>query len=113
MRRSSCPPLIYDNHHNKSAHWPTVYWKSQTTHFLENQIKLFVVLEELHELNDVGVPLAMVESLHLTENPRSCMPRDLLDHLDGKLLIGEDVHARLNAGVCSFAQHLTGQFVQI
>lgn len=62
---------------------------------LEHQVELLLVLEELDELQDVGMTLAMVEGFDLAEDTRASMSWYLVDDLHGALGVGEDVDTRL------------------
>lgn len=83
------------------------------THLFEDQIELLLVLEVLGQLYDIGMTLAVVERFDFAEDARPCVSRHLVDDLDGELLIGVHVDARLHAGVRPFAQDLAGQLVQV
>lgn len=67
--------------------------------FLEHKVETLVVLEELDQLNDVVVTLAMVECLDLLENALACVPRDLVDYLDRVLKVCVQGGAGLHRGV--------------
>lgn len=56
-----------------------------TVDLLEHQVELLLVLEELDQLQDVGVALAMVERLDLAKHPRPGMARYLFNYLYGTL----------------------------
>lgn len=52
-----------------------------TVDFLENEVEFFIILEELNELNDVRMSLAVVESLHFLEHSGSSMTWNFVDDL--------------------------------
>ena len=83
------------------------------TNLLKNQVKFLLVLEELGQLNDVGVLLAVVERFHLAEDAGSRVSRHLVDDLHGVFLVGVHVDAGLDAGVGALAQYLPRQFVHV
>lgn len=82
-------------------------------YLLEDEIELVVVFEELGEVDDVGMALAVVERLDLTEDTGARMSRHLVNDLNCKLLVCVHVEARLDAGVRALAQYLARQLVQI
>lgn len=79
--------------------------------FLKHQIEFVLVLEELDQLQDARVSLAMVERLHLPEYPSSGMSWNLVDDFHRILQIGVNINAGLHGSVSPFAQYLTGQLV--
>ena len=82
-------------------------------YLLEDEVEALVVLEELDQLDDVGVALTVVEGLDLLEDALARVPRDLVDDLDGVLEVRVQRGARLHRGVRALAQHLTRQLVQL
>jgi len=80
---------------------------------LEHQVELLVILEELDQLQDAQMALAVMECLHFTKDTRTRMPRYLIDHLHGVLQIGVDVDASLHRCIGSLAQNLASQLVQL
>lgn len=82
-------------------------------YLLKNKIELFFILEELYELYDAGVAVAVVEGLHLAEDPGAGVSRNLIDDLHGKLHLRVDVHTSLHRGIGPFTQHLAGQLIQL
>lgn len=73
------------------------------TYFLENQVELLLALEELDELDNVRLILAVVEGLHLPEHAGSRVPRHLVNDLNGVLLVGVKAYASLDACIGSLA----------
>lgn len=68
-------------------------------HLLKHQVEAVLLLKELNQLQNVPVSLALIQHLHLPENPTPNVARLLLNDLDGILLIGDEVDTGLHAGV--------------
>lgn len=83
-----------------------------TVNLLEHEIELLLVLEELDQLDDIRMALAMVERLDLLEYPGTRVSGDLVDDLHSVLEIRVEGRTTLNRGVSAFSENLTGQFVQ-
>lgn len=62
---------------------------------LEHQIELLLVLEELDQLQDVGVALAMMEGLDFAKNSGPSVARYLINNLYGTLYIGVNIYTGL------------------
>jgi len=87
--------------------------KWSAIHFLEDQVEFGGLLEELDQLDDIAVGLAVVEDLDLPEHPRPVMAGDLVDHFHGILLAGVVVFALLYGGVGALSQEFAGQGVEV
>lgn len=62
---------------------------------LEHQIELLLVLEELDQLQDVGMALAMMEGFDFAKNSSPSMARYLINNLYGTLYIGVNIYTGL------------------
>lgn len=82
-------------------------------HLLKHQVEAVLFLEELDQLQNVSVSLALVQHLHLPEDPAPNVARLLLDDLDRVLLVGDEVDASLHAGVGALPQHVLLQLVDV
>lgn len=60
---------------------------SAVTHFLKNEVVILFVFKHLQKLNDVGLPLAVMECLNFTEHPRPRVSRGFLNHLRNQVNI--------------------------
>jgi len=87
--------------------------KWSAIHFLEYQIEFVGLLEELDQLDDIAVGLAVIEDLDLPEHARPMMAGDLIDHFDGILLAGVVVLALLYGSVGALSQEFAGQGVKV
>lgn len=83
-----------------------------TVDFLEYQVELLLVLEELNQLQDVRVSLTVVEGLDFAEHSCPRMPRDLIDNLYGTLDVGVNIYTGLYWGIGTFTQNLARQLIQ-
>lgn len=66
-----------------------------TVDLLEHQVELLLVLEELDELQDVRVALAMMEGLDFAKHPGPSVARYLINNLYGTLCIGVNIYTCL------------------
>jgi hypothetical protein len=66
-----------------------------TVDLLEHEVKLLLVLEELDQLQDVRVALAMMEGFDFTENSGSSVARYLINNLYGTLYVGVNIYTCL------------------
>lgn len=82
-----------------------------TIDFFEYEVKLFLVFEELNQLDDVRVALAMMERLDFLEHPGASMPRNLVDDLHGVFKVRVERCTGLDRGISALTEYLTGQFV--
>lgn len=62
---------------------------------LEHQIELLLVLEELNQLQDVGVSLTVMEGLDFAENSSPSVAGYLINNLYGTLSVAEYIYASL------------------
>lgn len=79
---------------------------------LEYEVELLLVLEELDQLYDVRVALAMVERLDFLEHPGTRVPGDLVDDLHGVFEIRVQGCTGLDRGVSTFPENFSGQLIQ-
>lgn len=63
-----------------------------TVNLLEDQVELLFVLEELNQLQDVWMALAMMEGLDFAKDPCPSMARYLINNLYGTLNIGVNIY---------------------
>lgn len=93
---------------------PLLYSAQQLTavNLLEYEIKFLFVFEELDQLDDVWMALAMMERFDLFEYARSCMPGNFVDNFNGILQVGVERPTSLNRGVSAFSENFAGQSVQ-
>lgn len=66
---------------------PSQQWT--TVDFLKNQVEFLLILEELNQLENVGMSLTMMECLNLTENASSSMAGYFIDNLNSTFYVGE------------------------
>lgn len=83
------------------------------THLFENQIEFIFVFEELDQLQNARMSLAMMKGLHFAENTGTCVTRNFIDDFHRILQICVNVYTRLDRCICTFAQNITGQFVHL
>ena len=80
---------------------------------LEDEVESVWLLEVLDELDDVLVPVTVVEGLDLLEHPGPAVSGDLVDDLDRVLDVGPDRPACADRGVGPLSQDLPGQLVRV
>lgn len=83
--------------------------KWSAVHFLKYQIELVCLLEELDQLDDVSVSLAMIEYFDFAEHSRSVVSWDLVDNFDSVFLASVIVLALLHRGIRAFSQEFAGK----
>ena len=83
-----------------------------TVNFLEDEIEFVIIFEELNELNDVGMSLTVMESLHFLEHSGSSMTGNFVDDLYRVLQIGVQWGTSLNRGVGTFTKNFSSEFVE-
>lgn len=83
-----------------------------TIDLLKHKIKLLLVLEELDQLYDVWVALAMVERLDFLKHPGTRVSGDLVNDLHGVLEVCVEGCTGLDRGVSALPKNFSGQFVQ-
>lgn len=81
--------------------------------FLKDQVKSCVIFKEFNQLQNVPVPLTLVQRLHLTEYSTSTVPCLLLDDFDCILFAALQAHGTLDFGIGSFSQQFRGQLVHV
>lgn len=81
--------------------------------FLKDQVKSCVIFKEFNQLQNVPVPLTLVQRLHLTEYSASTVSCLLLDDFDCILFATLQAHGTLDFGIGSFSQQFRGQLVHV
>ena len=84
-----------------------------TVDLLEHEEKLFLILEELDELQDVGMSLAMMEGLNFAEYTGSSMARNLINNLYGTLYVCVNIYTCLYWSISALPQNLARQLIQL
>ena len=79
--------------------------KLTSRNLLEDEEELVRLLKVLDQLDDVLVPLAVVEEVDLLEDPGPAVAGDLVDDLDGVLHLGVHVEASLDRGISPLAKN--------
>ena len=81
--------------------------KLTSRNLLEDKEELVRLLKVLDQLDDVLVPLAVVEKVDLFEDPGPAVAGDLVDDLDGILHLGVHVEASLDRGVSPLTKNFS------
>lgn len=79
---------------------------------LKYEVELLFVFEELDQLYNIWMPLAMVERLDFFEHPGTRMSGDLVDDLHGILEIRVEGRTGLDRSVSTLSENFSGQLVQ-
>jgi hypothetical protein len=78
-----------------------------------NHIVPFFIFEELYELNDVRMTLAMMKSLHFLKHSATTVAWNFVNNFHSVLQVCPDINTGLDRCICPFSKHLTSQLIQL